>query len=154
MKLPKSIIKKYGISKKAWVIFKSRASSTRKKIKSNEGGKMRRRKSRRVGYRARARRRYGAGLGTTAIILGGGVYGALRNYISGAIAPITSKIPLGALADNIGMGIVSYLAYKKGSGIVKNAGMIGLGIEAAMAADDLMKGGLGGIAPTATGNIF
>ena len=153
MKLPKSIISKYGISKKAWQIFKSRASSTRK-TKNLKGGKMRRRRSRRVGYRGRARRRYGAGLGTTAIVLGGGVYGALRRYISGAIAPITSKIPLGALADNVGMGIVSYLAYKKGSGIVKNAGMIGLGIEAAMAADDLMKGGLGGVAPTTSGNIF
>jgi fluoride ion exporter CrcB/FEX len=117
----------------------------------------RRRKSR--GFRGRVKsysRGHKSGLGVTALVLGGGIYGALRSYISSAIAPLTSKLPLGNVADNVGMGIISYLAYKKGSGIIKNAGMVGLGIESAMAAQDLIAGGLGSITggQTASGNIF
>ena len=111
---------------------------------------------RRTRHRFARARRYGrsrGGKGVMAIILGGGIYGALRSYISSAIAPLTSKIPLGNVADNIGMGIVSYFAYKKGSGIIKDAGMIGLGIESAMAANDLVTSGLGTNGGTG-GNIF
>ena len=36
-KLPKSIIKKYGISKKAWAVFRGQRSSSKSKKNKNEG---------------------------------------------------------------------------------------------------------------------
>jgi len=134
--------------------IRAKIGRTRTLIKSNRSIKKmpRRRRSRRYARARSFRRGHKTGLGVTGIVLGGGIYGALRSYISGAIAPLTSKIPLGNLADNIGMGVISYFAYKKGSGIIKNAGMIGLGIESAMAAADLTGSVTG--AGNGGGNIF
>lgn len=135
---------------------KIRSKIGRSVTKLKEVKQMARRRRSRRGYFGRVRRSRGhkSGMGVTSIVLGGGIYGALRTMISGAIKPLTDKLPLGNVADNVGMGVVSYLAYKKGSGIVKNAGMIGLGIESAMAAQDLMAGGLNLGGGTSNGNIF
>lgn len=67
-KLPKSIIKKYGITKKAWAVFRSgRSQSSRKARHSSKGGKtsLARRRARR--YFSRARRRSGMGLNLRSI---------------------------------------------------------------------------------------
>jgi len=80
-----------------------------------------------------------------AVVLGGAVYGVGRQYVSNLISPLTSKIPLGNLADNLAMGLVSYYAAKKGTGMVKEIGRAGLYIEAALAGQDLMSGGLSNI---------
>lgn len=44
------------------------------------------------------------------------VYGGARQYISNAIAPVTSKIPLGSISDEVGLGIGAYLLHR----MVKN----------------------------------
>ena len=140
MRLPKSIIKKYGITKKAWAVFKGKKTTTRR---VNKVAKRRRTRTRtRSFFKRRSSRSKGLNLGT--IILGGAIYGAGRQYLSKAISPLTSKIPMGNVADNIGLGVVSYFAATKGKGIIKDIGKAGLTIEAAMGGQDLMAGRING----------
>lgn len=71
--LPRSIIKKYGVSKKAWAVFRGEKSSSRKR-----GARMAR--------RGKGRRRGGSG---------GGIMGLLKPFIAGAVASIVApSIPV------------------------------------------------------------
>jgi len=76
-----------------------------------------------------------------AVILPAGIYGAFRAKAATALAPVLSKIPGGALADEVGMGIASYLLAKKGKGMLKKVGIAGLTIEAARAGEQLANNG-------------
>lgn len=86
--------------------------------------------------------------GTMGVVIGGVAYGAGRQYVSNLIAPLTSKIPLGQYADNVGMGLLSWaLATGKIPLLNKipmsrDIGKAGLAIEAAFAGQELMGGGL------------
>jgi len=80
------------------------------------------------------------------VILGGMGYGAGREYVSQLIEPITSKIPiLGNLADELGMGVLSYYMAKGKipiigkNKIVKEIGRAGLYIESARTGDYLLN---------------
>lgn len=88
----------------------------------------------------------------TAVIIPAMAYGALRAKMAQLIAPVTDKIPFGNYADELGMGLVSYFAAKKGIGIVKKLGIAGLTIESAQVGQQLMAGGfnLGNSSQTAT----
>jgi len=132
----------------------SRKSLNTSKNKFQGGKKMPRRKRSRRGrfYSRRSRSSRSSGMKATTLVLASGLYGAVRAKIASAITPITSKIPAGQFADNLGMGIIAYLAYKKGSGIVKTAGMAGLAVEGAMAGAEAMS--MTGTTGTSTGNIF
>lgn len=50
--------------------------------------------------------------GQTGQILGAMLYGASREKISNALAPLTNKIPLGDIADEVGIGLTAILAKK------------------------------------------
>lgn len=101
--------------------------------------------------RAKARRSYGfkksksrnssAGFNATKTIVGGAIYGASRQYVSNLVSPLTSKIPLGNVADNLVMGAICYFGAKKAPAMLKDAFKAGLAIEAALAGQDLMANG-------------
>lgn len=85
----------------------------------------------------RARRSGSSGANVMGIAIGGMAYGAGREYVSQKLAPLTAKIPAGDLADEVGMGILSW-ALATGKipvinkyNVTKDIGRAGLAIEAA-----------------------
>ena len=114
----------------------------------------RRRRSRRYsGFRRhrRGRSRFSSGMSTTGIIGGAIAYGAVRQKISDMLMPLTSKIPLGTFSDEVGMGLLSYIALKKVSNpLVKKIALAGLTIESARVGEALISGGLGSITNTSS----
>jgi len=72
-----------------------------------------------------------------ALVIGAGIYGAGREYVSDKLSPITSKVPLGDLADEATMGVLSYFVAQGKIPLVnkipysKEIGKAGLTIEAA-----------------------
>lgn len=81
-----------------------------------------------------------------AVIIPAMAYGALRSKMAVALTPVLSKIPGGNVADEIGMGLLSYMVAKKGKGMVKKVGIAGLTIESARAGEALISGGIGAVA--------
>jgi hypothetical protein len=76
-------------------------------------------------------------------MLSGAIYGAGRGALSSAIAPVTSRLPLGQYADEAGMLGLSYFAAKGKFGAqFKQIGMAGLHIESAVIGNALVRGGL------------
>lgn len=147
--LPKSIIKKYGITKKAWSVYRGKKTKSRSVVRVAKRRKVRRYKAR--GLFKRRRKSKGLGGGITGIVIGGVAYGAGRQYISNLIAPLTSKLPLGQYADNVAMGLVSWALATGKIPLIKkipmsrDIGKAGLAIEAAFAGQDLLgKSGTGG----------
>lgn len=93
------------------------------------------------------------------------MYGAMRARTSQFLAPYTAKIPLGNVADEVGMIVASWAGKKylfKGSGVLRDALTIGQGIELARIGDAVISGqagipflNMGGATPNANGsNIF
>lgn len=122
--LPKSIIKKYGISKKAWAVFRG-GSASRGKTKMAK---------KRYGFARKARRfakRSTDMSNPVGIVLPAFAYGAARPMLSDWASPLTSKLPFGNFADEIVLGLAGYFMAKKGNGIIKNAGKAILTVEAA-----------------------
>lgn len=120
-KLPKALIKKYGISKKAWSIF--RGKSKVRKVVTKVVNPMARRF-----FKRRSAKRYSHGTGGISpmkIAVSAAAYGAFRSKIHSFI-PDTG-IPY---SDNIIAGAVGYYLSKK-SGWMKNAGVAILAVEAA-----------------------
>lgn len=65
--------------------------------------------------RSRSRRSSGFGFGmsgTIGTLVASAAYGAVREKVSTVISPLTSKIPLGDVADEVGMIIVATVAKK------------------------------------------
>lgn len=82
-------------------------------------------------------------------------YGALRAPISQASAKYIPGFA-GEYTDNIVMALLSYMAAKKGSGMIRNIGLKGLVVENAMLGSDLGQKfipSIGGTASTQTGYI-
>lgn len=94
-KLPKALIKKYGISKKAWAVFRGQRTTRKTKTKSNVKRfyTMARRKKTRS-YRAKSRSSSGFMGKAMQIIVGAGVAVAYDVFIS-------PMIPLGKTIKNI-----------------------------------------------------
>lgn len=142
--LPRALIKKYGVSKKAWSIF--RASKGNK----TTGAKTMARKR----FSRRAFKRYarsGMNTGTTmGSLLLPFLYGAVRPTIANAVQPLTSKLPFGNYADEVGMGLLGFVASKWGSGAVKNAGKTMLQIESYRVGEATVAPMISGM--TSTGN--
>lgn len=78
----------------------------------------------------------------TALIIPAAVYGAIRAPVAQALDPVLQKIPMGGIADELGLGIVSYFAAKKGKGMIKKIGQVGLVVESARAGEVLISGQL------------
>jgi hypothetical protein len=77
-------------------------------------------------------------------MVGAGLYGVGRRYLSNFISPLTSKIPLGQYADEAGMLIANYALYKFAGRMpmIKDAAKAGMLIETAMLAEQI-AGGVG-----------
>jgi len=117
-KLPKSIIKKYGISKKAWAVFRGQSHSTKRTNKTMA--------------KKRFGRRSTSGLKPMQVLIGGGLYGAVRRYVDGWVKPISSKIPLGTIGDEAVLFAAAYFAHKyMRDKTAKSVAMAGMAVEAA-----------------------
>jgi len=131
MKLPKNIIKKYGISKKAWSIYRARKGKTRT---ASAGGKVARR--RKTTSKSRTRRVMSNQF-TPAV--GAFLYGAIREAtLAKVMDPILSRVPLPGTqyTDEIAMFAGSW-ALSKGKipflnklKITRSIGRAGMIIEA------------------------
>jgi hypothetical protein len=117
---------------------------------------MKRRASRRFfgGFRKKGRSKSGGGMSPESMLLPAALYGAARVPVANLMAPLTSKIPLGGYSDEAVLGIASYIAAKKGSGMVKKLGMAGLIVEAASVGAGLTSGMLGGSTKGGDSNVI
>lgn len=150
MKLSKAIIKKYGITKKAWSMQRAQKSSSRHITKVKY---MAKRRKTRTTYARKAKRvshKRGSGLlGGLGKMLGAGLYGAGREHLSNAVAPITEKVPLGNISDEVVM-IGALTLGKKFLGrkvpMINDVVNAGIMIESARIGASLASGGfsLGG----------
>jgi len=111
--------------------------------------RFRRRARRRSSGRSfsKRRRRSGGssfGMGTNSLIQPDAmIYGAIRGKVSTMLDPITSKIPLGSISDEVGMGLLNWFVAKKTGGMLRNVAMKGLVIENARLGDAIVQGGMG-----------
>jgi len=134
-------LKKGSAAAKAWGAKMRKLRLGVSSSKSKIGGKMAKRRAVRRTIKRRVKRTSAKmNLGMT--IAGGVGYGALRQKISDLIAPLTAKIPGGVYADNLALGIVSYLAAKQGGKLpmgkyIKQLGVAGLTAESVLAGVDL-----------------
>lgn len=150
-KLPKSLIKKYGISKKAWSVFRGQKTNKTKNKVVNVAKK-------KGGFRKSATEA-GKGLG---MVLAGMAYGASREWVSQKIEPLTSKLPGGYLADNVVLGATGYLLYKgkipflNKYAVTREVGKAMVYVESALAGVDIkqkaMTGGMTATAPNTSQN--
>lgn len=67
------------------------------------------------------------------------LYGAVRNPLKSAAAPLTSKIPLGNYGDEAAFGLLGYFMAKKGSGFIHDTGKAILTVEVASVANQLVS---------------
>lgn len=63
--------------------------------------------------RKKKTRRVSSAMKPLAIFTSAGIYGALREKISNALNPVTSKIPLGSIGDEVGLLAVAHFLGKK-----------------------------------------
>jgi len=110
---------------------------------------MARKRARRKTYYRRAKtayRRHKKGLGLVATLLSAGLYGAFRAKVSNYLSQYTSKIPLGNVSDEVGMGLLCLLG-KKFIGnrvpLAKKVFEAGLYIECARIGETVATGQLG-----------
>jgi len=94
--------------------------------------------------------------------LAAGLYGAVRARMSAVLAPYTSKIPAGAVSDEVGMVIALQMGKKflfKRAGVLRDSATIGQAIEFARIGEAVATGSinLGALTPQTTqnsGNLF
>lgn len=70
----------------------------------------------------------------TTLMVGSAIYGMGRSYLSNLIAPVTNKIPLGDITDEVSLGVLSYFVAKgklSNNKTIKAIGKAGLTIESA-----------------------
>ena len=128
-KLPKNIIKKYGISKKAWAVF--RGGKNNKMVKHK-----------RTHHFGKSKGMSGIfGTSSNSLVqVDAMAYGAERQYVSNLIQPVTSMIPLGAYAYEVGMGLVDWLIAKNVKGFIGDLARKGLVVENAHIGMQIMGG--------------
>lgn len=88
------------------------------------------------------------------VAVAAGIYGVGRSFLSSFIEPVTSKLPLGSIADEAGMAGLSYIAARKGRGVVKQAGEAGLVIEFSRIGQALVDGSAFATASSQSSNSF
>lgn len=116
--------------KRGWAAFKrSRSSSNSRKRTTKKMAKR------------RSIRRSTGGLKPTQVLIGGGLYGAVRRYIDGWVKPITSKIPLGTIADEAALFVAAYFLHKNvRDKTAKSVAMAGMAVEAARIGEAISDG--------------
>ena len=138
----KAMRKKYGLGE-----FKNKSYSKKRGHSSMARHKKYSKRSKASGY------------GFLGKLLGATVYGGVREKVSMKLEPITAKIPMGNISDEVVMGGSAYLIKKfAGSKVpmlvpVLDAAMI---IEAARVGEAVAKGqlGLGGSSASASSGYF
>lgn len=101
--------------------------------------------ARRVAGKARRFVKREASISPEKLALTSGIYGAARPYIANMVPDVDA---LGGYSDNLILGSIAYLAAKKGSGMIKTAGVSVLSCEAFIAGNKLAQG----FAPTGAKN--
>jgi len=81
-------------------------------------------------------------------------YGAIRAKASNMLLPLTSKIPLGSVADEVGMGFANWMVAKNTSGFFKDMALKGLVIENARLGEAVAIGGIGNLTQTSNANGY
>lgn len=146
--LPRSIIKKYGVSKKAWAVFRGQKATSRGTPKM-----ARRKKSRSGRFRGR---KGGKDSSLMMTMIAAGVYGAMRPKVEAFVSPYTAKMPIaGQYTDEVVLGTAGYLLAKgkmpflKGS-VARSAGKAILILESARVGSGISQG----ISPSSSGSNF
>ncbi len=135
--------------KRGWRAFKASHSTgpgTRREVEPMARRRRSSFKRRAVGFARKAKRYSGVGNSSALLQLDAMAYGALRPYVSNAIAPMTNKIPVPyGLSDEVGMGLVLWgiTKYAKG-GMLGKIAQKGLVIENARVGEALASGITGG----------
>ena len=148
--LPKQYAR-MGFSR-GWRAYKASRSAPRKvKVKT-----MAKRRGFKRTFRSAARR---SGVGNSAALfqVDAMAYGAVRQYASNAIAPVTAQLPLGGLADEVGMGLLCWgISKYAGKGMLGAVARKGLVIENARVGEAIVSGGLPMLTgtTTASGNAY
>lgn len=137
---------------------KNFARMARCRSKKSKRSNMARRKVRRASPRRRSsyrRRKSGSsGVSVKNRVLGGLVYGAVRQKASDLAVPLTSRLGMfGAYADNVALGGIAWYAAKKTRGMVRDIALSALTFESALAGMDLV-GGLSGTKSNAGSGDF
>lgn len=90
----------------------------------------------------RSGRKGAAGAGNLGMrqALGGAIYGAARGYVSGMLEPVTSRVPLGGIADEVVMLVLSHQVAKRTTGALREAGKAGFYIESARLGQSVLSG--------------
>lgn len=135
-------LKKGSAAAKAWGAKMRKLRGGSKKTSTNPYSRKRTNKkmAKRKGTYRRSRSS-GSSVKPAQILIGGGLYGAVRRYIDGWVKPITSKIPLGTIADEVALFTAAYFLNKnvkdKTAKQVAQAGMV---VEAARIGEALSDG--------------
>lgn len=127
-KLPKRLIKKYGISKKAWSVFRSEQNSRKRKSKSRSTTPKTRTKFktvRRQMAKKRTRRRKGMSMRTKAL-LGAMGYAVLGEPLLDMVA---TKLGV-SISDDIVKGLAGWFIANNTSGVVSSVGNAAMTIAA------------------------
>lgn len=79
----------------------------------------------------------------TKTILGAMVYGGVRQKASDLLAPVTAKVPLGSIADEVVLGAIHYFGAKKVSNpMLKSIFHAGLIVESARVGEAVADGSI------------
>lgn len=133
--LPKSIIKKYGVTKRAWQVFRGYKSHSKSKKRGFSTMAKRKRKYHRGGR--------SSSMNWKKLVVAGAIYGVAREPVANALSSVViNKLPFGAYNDEAVMGAISYLLAWKGKGYVKEIGEAGLVIEVARLLSGISSGAL------------
>lgn len=130
-KLPKAIIKKYGITKKAWQVFRRRKGKNKKVVSM-----ARRRKS----FYAYKRN---SGMSLQKIAVAGAIYGALGRPLVSKISDMIGR-PLGAYTDEAVGATAGYFLQKQ-KGIIGDVGKVALITEITAGANQLVAPLISGV---------
>ena len=148
--LPKSIIKKYGISKKAWSVYRGQGQASRST-----------RKMARKRYARRGARRYSRSSSTgMGVFIPPAIYGALRDPIANnsMVKSLTSKLPFGQYNDEVGNFALSWAVAKwVPNPLARSVATDGMKFEVANVSRNATAGMLGGTtssSSSATGISF
>lgn len=83
-----------------------------------------------------------SGAPLTGLIIGGMAYGATREKISNMLAPITAKLPMGNIADEVVLGVGAYFLAKNTNGVMRDYARAALTVESARLGEALINGEL------------
>jgi hypothetical protein len=117
--LPRAIIKKYGVSKKAWSVFRRSKKSRRtisKPVKFKRLTSMRHKRTSKRGFFSKAK----SSINTNGLIMGAAAVAVVEPFIDQAVSKISSFAPLPANIIKAGVG---WFAAKNSNKLIKGTGL-------------------------------